>query len=186
MAKPVKSTDDYFFDTDCISAFLWVNHQNILAKLYPGRIIISQQVYDELCYVPELKYKVANMLANDDVKLMDIDYGTPEYDDFEEMTQHPPNEFKIIGNGEASAIALVRAHGGVIASNNTRDIYYYVEKYNLNTVSTGDILVEAYKRNLITEEEGNQIWKNMINHHRWLPTKTFTEYLERKNPIHSE
>lgn len=122
MAKPVKSTDAYFFDTDCISAFLWVNHQNILAKLYPGRIIIPQQVYDELGYVTELKNKVANMLVNDEVKLMDIDYGTPEYDDFEEMTLHPTG-FKIIGNGEASAIALVRAHGGVIASNNTKDIF---------------------------------------------------------------
>lgn len=179
MAKRLKSTNNYFFDTDCISAFLWVNNQNILSKLYPGRIIIPQQVYDELQYVPELQYKVANMLANDEVKLMDIEYGSPEYNDFEEMTQHP-NAFKIIGNGEASAIALVKIYGGVLASNNTKDINHYIEKFHLISVSTGDILKEAFDRNYITEEEGNEIWQNMINHNRWLPTNTFSAFLKRK------
>jgi len=32
-------TDEYFFDTDCLSAFLWINDVNILKELYGGRII---------------------------------------------------------------------------------------------------------------------------------------------------
>lgn len=47
-------TDIYFFDTDCISAFLWVRNESILAKLYPGRIVLPTQVYDEIKRVPPL------------------------------------------------------------------------------------------------------------------------------------
>jgi len=51
--------DSLFFDTDCISAFLWVNEQSLLISLYPGKIIIPQPVYDELSYknTPHLKQR---------------------------------------------------------------------------------------------------------------------------------
>ena len=39
-------TEKYFFDTDCLSAFLWVREESILAKLYAGRIILLAQVYN--------------------------------------------------------------------------------------------------------------------------------------------
>lgn len=34
----------------------------------------------------------------------------------------------------------------------------YVEKYNLERITTGDILIMALKEGLITEKEGNLIW----------------------------
>ena len=40
--------EKYFFDTDCLSAFLWVREESILAKLYARRIILPAQVYNEL------------------------------------------------------------------------------------------------------------------------------------------
>ena len=43
-------TEPLFFDTDCISAFLWVDHESILSKLFPGRIVIPKEVYDELSH----------------------------------------------------------------------------------------------------------------------------------------
>lgn len=50
-------TDKLFFDTDCLSAFLWVRGGSILSQLYPGRIILPAQVYDELKRVPHLLAK---------------------------------------------------------------------------------------------------------------------------------
>jgi hypothetical protein len=41
-------TDSLFFDTDCISAFLWVRNESLLPQLYPGRIVIPRPVYEEL------------------------------------------------------------------------------------------------------------------------------------------
>jgi hypothetical protein len=41
-------TDSLYFDTDCLSAFLWVKAEHIPAHLYSGKIKIPQPVYNEL------------------------------------------------------------------------------------------------------------------------------------------
>ena len=53
-------TETVYFDTDCLSAFLWVNNQSILAQLYPGRIVLPKEVYIELSNpgIPHLKARV--------------------------------------------------------------------------------------------------------------------------------
>lgn len=43
-------TEPLFFDTDCLSAFLWVNDHSLLALLYPGRIVIPAEAYDDRGY----------------------------------------------------------------------------------------------------------------------------------------
>lgn len=73
---------------------------------------------------------------------------------------------------------MAKTYNGIIASNNLRDISKYVEKYGLEHVATGDILVAALNKGYIDEATGNQIWKNMINKRRMLPRATFTEYLK--------
>ena len=55
----------------------------------------------------------------------------------------PPKGAKIIGKGEAAAIALAKTYGGILASNNLKDISKYVTKYNLRHKTTGEILVVA-------------------------------------------
>lgn len=40
--------DSIFFDTDCISAFLWVKNESLLETMYSGKIVIPKEVYDEL------------------------------------------------------------------------------------------------------------------------------------------
>jgi predicted nucleic acid-binding protein len=57
---------------------------------------------------------------------------------------------------------------------------YYVEKYDIKLITTGDILKLATEEGFITKVEGNEIWKNMIHHKRKLPTATFSEYLSFK------
>ena len=44
-------------------------------------------------------------------------------------------------------------------------------------MTTGDILVEAFKAKLITEQEGNNIWNNMIKKRRKLGADSFSDYL---------
>lgn len=41
----------------------------------------------------------------------------------------------------------------IIEYNNLRDIKYYVDKFSLKHITTGDILVKAYEDKLITEEQ---------------------------------
>lgn len=171
-------TDDLFFDTDCLSAFLWINDTSILHEHYGGKIVLPEPVYHELSNpsIPHIKQRADIMISNKDVYIKTIDTGTEEYKLYAELVRGEKGK-KSIGHGEAGGIALAKTYNGILASNNYRDIAPYIEKYNLKHIDTGEILVEALKRNLITEAEGNNIWNKMLAKRRKLPATTFSGYM---------
>lgn len=171
--------EKYFFDTDCLSAFLWVREESILAALYAGKIILPAQVYIELQKVPHLQAKVDILKNRGDLRIESMETGSAEYHDYLQMTTSPEEGMRIIGRGEAAGIAMAKHRNGTLASNNLRDIRPYVEKYVISHITTGDILIEAMNAGIITETEGNSIWADMIRKRRKLPTSTFSEYLVR-------
>ena len=173
----MRLTDAYFFDTDCLSAFLWIHGESILAKLYSGRIILPAQVYEELKFVPHLLKRADVMKTAGDLAVESMEVSSAEYRDYVMMISSPEEGMRIIGKGEAAGIAMVKARGGILASNNLRDIDSYVKKYGLRHITTGDILKEAMKTGIITEAEGNEIWSGMLRKKRKLPASSFTEYL---------
>jgi hypothetical protein len=66
-------TSDLFFDTDCLSSFLWVKNENILLQLYPGRIVLPQPKG-----MPELAHLTKDLIKRD-VKIDNswgYDHGT--------------------------------------------------------------------------------------------------------------
>lgn len=174
-------TNDYFFDTDCISAFLWINDTNILKELYGGRIVFPSPVYDELSNpaIPHLKQRADVLIENQSATIRQLDYGTGEYSLYKSLIDGGGAD-KAIGKGEAAGIALAKTYNGVLASNNYKDIAPYIEKYKLKHIDTGQILLEALDKGLITEDDGNSIWQRMLAKNRLLPTATFTEYLKLK------
>lgn len=80
--------DPLFFDTDCLSAFLWARGESLLAQLYPGRIVIPRAVYVELSDpgIAHLKARVDTTLASGQAAIAEIDVGTDEYDVFYRLT----------------------------------------------------------------------------------------------------
>ena len=176
MTKPI------FFDTDCISAFLWVDEDSIVAKLYPKRIVIPKQVYNELSNpcISHLKQKIDLLVENKEVVIEEILIDTPEYYTYMKLTNKIINE-KCIGNGEAAAIAMSKEQNGILASNNLQDVIKYVNEYNIKHITTGDIMQEALEKGLLTEEEGNLIWQKMIMKRRRLGSSTFSQYLKKIN-----
>lgn len=175
-------TDSLFFDSDCISAFLWIREQNLLALLYPGKIMIPKAAYDELCYptTPQLKERIDQLLQSGAANLATISLGTDEFALYHKLTTSPDKGHKIIGAGEAASIALASIHNGVVASNNLKDIALYVKELGLRHITTGDILVEALEAGLITETDGNTIWASMLAKRRKLGAESFTEFLSLK------
>lgn len=171
-------TDDYFFDTDCLSAFLWVRGESILSRLYSGRIILPTQVYNELKKVPHLLERVDAMKDKGDLTVESMEVDSTEYQDYLQMTEKPEKGMRIIGKGEAAGIAMVKGRGGTLASNNLKDVSSYVTKYGLKHTTTGVILIEAMNSGIITEAEGNDIWAKMIQKRRNLPSATFTDYIK--------
>lgn len=173
-------TEPLFFDNDCVAAFLWVEEQSILAMMYPNRIVIPKPVYDELSNpgVPQLKARIDRMVSLGQAVIRDIETGTDTYDLYYHMTQEPNDNHMIIGNGEASCLALAKNENGIIASNNFRDIKNYIKEYDLQHITTGDIMVEAFRKGFITEEQGNAIWSNMLRKRRQIGATSFSEYLQ--------
>jgi len=175
-------TDSLFFDTDCISAFLWVRNESLLAQLYPGRIVIPRPVYDELSNprIAHLKVRIDALVSAGQAEIVEIIVGTQEYNIFYKLTVEPDKGQKLIGKGEAASIALAKENGGIVASNNLSDIGDYVKEFQFKHITTGDILVEAYNKGLITENEGNTIWASMLAKQRKLGTASFSDFLKSK------
>lgn len=172
-----------FFDTDCISAFLWVDEENILAKMYPGKIIIPEQVYDELSHaglnnIKALKNQIDNLVSAGQARIEPIATGSKEYIIYQKLTLNPDPGHTYIGRGEAAAISLAKERGGILASNNLKDIKVYVQEFGLSHITTGDIMKEALKKGFLTEDQGNIIWQNMLSKKRKLGFATFSDYLK--------
>lgn len=174
-------TDDLFFDTDCLSAFLWINNTNILEVLYGGKIVLPEPVYQELSNpcVPHIKQRADVLINNNMAFVQSIEVGTEEYELYSCLIKQEKGK-KSIGRGEAGGIALAKTYNGILASNNYTDIAPYIEKYNLKHIDTGEILLEALKKGLITETDGNNIWAQMLAKKRKLPANSFSEYLKQQ------
>lgn len=161
---------DIYFDTDCLCAFLWVNGESLVIKLY-GQIILPKHVYNEISRVPHLVERVNKLINKNQVILMDLSLESDEHKIFLELSE-------TIGDGEASAISLAKQYNGIVASNNLKDVSIYVKKFNLRHVTTGDIMVQAYIRGFISEDDGNVLWKKMLDKRRKLGANSFSEYLK--------
>lgn len=187
MAMNMSLTNIIFFDTDCISAFLWVKNESILEKLYYGRIIIPRMVYDEMSKprVSWMKDRIDLLIKSGVARICDMDLESYEYDLYLKLTALGDNR-KVIGKGEASCISLAKKYNAIIASNNLKDVSYYIEKFSLRHITTGDILLEAYNEEIITEDEGNAIWAKMIAKRRKLGANTFSDYMKEKDPFYSK
>lgn len=171
-------TDELFFDTDCLSAFLWINNTNILHELYGGKMILPEPVYQELSNpcIPHIKQRTDILISNKDISVKSIETNTEEYKLYTSLIRGEAGK-KSIGRGEAGGIALAKVYQGVLASNNYADIAPYIEKYHLKHIDTGQILMQALEKGLITEDMGNHIWTQMLSKRRMLPANTFSEYI---------
>lgn len=181
--EAISLIDSLFFDTDCISAFLWVGEEFLLSQLYSTKIIIPQEVYKELSNpsISWMKTKI-DILVNQNIAVIEsINVGSDEYETYYKLTQKPQGVHKIIGKGEAASISLAKKHGGIVASNNLKDIKDYIDEFNLKYTTTADILVEAYEKGLINEQQGNTIWMNMLKKRRKIGGASFSDYLLQKN-----
>ena len=112
----MSSTEPLFFDTDCLSAFLWIKEESIVTRLYPGRVVIPQAVYSELSNpcVPHLKARIDLLLATGRARVQDIDVGTPAYAFYKKLIIPTEIGQKVIGRGEAEAITLAREYHGIL------------------------------------------------------------------------
>ena len=172
-------TNDLFFDTDCISSFLWINDTNILQALYAGKVVLPDPVYQEISNpcIPHIKRRADDLVKASIASVKTLEVGTEEYQLYRELVKGNSGQ-KTIGKGEAAGIALAKTYNGILASNNYADIVPYIEKYGLKHIDTGHILLEAQEKGIISEQDANIIWQKMLDKNRKLPAGSFTEYIK--------
>ena len=171
-------TSVIFFDTDCISSFLWTHTEYLLIHQFGSAMQIPRQVYHEISKVPHLKLKTDVMILNRNLSIIDIEIDSDEEDLYRKLTIYEPKSASpLIGKGEAAAIVLTIKQNGILASNNFRDVKYYVEKYNLAHITTANIMSSAVSDGIITVTQADDVWIKMVLKKRKLPYATFSEYL---------
>lgn len=176
----IKSKDKIYFDADCLSSFLWTNSQAILVQLYGNRIFVPSLVVDEIKKVPFLKGQLDRYSRMPFIQQETFSVKDEPFEIYRLLRQGD-KEHPMIGQGEAAVIALAKCNEATMASNNLRDISYYLEYYNLNNITTADILFEAVQTNVITQADAETLWLRMIQCKRDLPYPTYGEWLLHRN-----
>ncbi len=153
-----------------------------MLRLYPGRIVVPNEVAAELSNpcIPHIRKKINHMNSLGQLEKKQLVNGSKESRLFYEMIANPDKNVVPIGKGEAAALALAKMYEGIVASNNIKDILYYVEKWAPDYITSAEILVEAKRLSLIDECDGSKIWLDMLAKKRSLPADSFTEYIEHR------
>lgn len=159
-------------DSDFVSSFAWINRMDILEGLYSGRMIVLEEVLDELRRVPHLASKVEMSIKNGHIKSEAMLADSPEATQLAKFL-----ESGRYGSGEASCMAYLTQHNGILGSNNLSDIKDFCTQNKKPLLTTPDVLRQVYETGQISLDEADEIWVGMLSKRRKLPASSFTEYL---------
>ena len=159
-------------DADFLSSFTWVNRLDILEGLYSKRMIILEEVLEELNRVPHLASKVKLSIRNGYIKRESMYADSPEALQLGKFL-----ETGRYGTGEAACMAYLTQHDGILGSNNLSDVKEFCIQNKKRLLTTADVMYQAYETNLVGLEEADKIWSDMISKRRKLPALSFSEYM---------
>lgn len=159
-------------DADFLSSFAWVNRLDILEGLYSKRMIILEEVLEELSRVPHLASKVKLSIRNGHIKCEAMFADSPEAIQLAKFL-----ETGRYGTGEASCMAYLTQHDGILGSNNLSDVKAFCIQNNKRLLTTADVMYQAYEKGLINLDEADKIWTDMLSKRRKLPASSFSEYM---------
>ena len=175
MNKPI------FYDTDCLESFLIVDAGYILEELF-SKIIIPEQVYNEIMSenTPSIVKTNFRKLKDGFIEIREINFTSKEYWIYKSIEKGFWSETgQICGSGESAAITLAHLNNGIVASNNLRDVYEYVESLGIEIITSSMILTEGVKKDIISEDNANSFYLDMIDNGILLPCESYYEYYEK-------
>jgi hypothetical protein len=135
-------------------------------------MIVLEEVLEELRRVPHLASKVELSIERGHMRSETMLADSPEALQLAKFL-----ESGRYGTGEASCMAYLTQHDGMLGSNNLSDIKAFCIQNKKQLLTTGDVLHQAHETGLITLAEANKIWFGMLSKRRKLPASSFTEYL---------
>jgi len=135
-------------DSDVIIHFTRAGYQLLLPKIFPNRFVILDKVKAEL----EKRKKSLTQLENF-IEWSKIEVVAMPNDPAIKKEYAILKDLRGRGDGEAACMAVAKHTKDYIASSNLSDIKLYCNLHGIQYLTTMDILLEAYKKGLMTEKE---------------------------------
>lgn len=159
-------------DADFLSSFAWVKRLDILEVLYSGRMVVLEEVLEELRRVPHLASRVESSIKRGHIRTETMLANSPEA--LRLATLLDSGRY---GSGEASCMAYLIEHDGILASNNLSDVKAFCRSNRKGLLTTANALYRAYRIGQINLEEADEIWTSMLSKKQKLPASSFRDYL---------
>ena len=147
------------YDIDCLLYFLKIQRADLLEAIF-NKIVISNKVFNSLnnpSISDFIKDNLNDLVEKGFVKVEEISYNTETFDIYYEIKEDHKNQ--VLGDGEASSIALAIKNKGVIAYNNPDAIKVYLDKYDLKCITLEDIFNDLLKKGIISQKEYEKLLK---------------------------
>ena len=147
------------YDIDCLLYFLKKERTDLLEEEF-SKIIISNKVFNSLnnpSISDSIKDNLNSLVEKEFVKVEEISFNTETFDIYYEIKNDHKNQ--VLGDGEASSIAIAIKNNGIIAYNNPNAIKDYLEKYDLRCITLEDIFNDLLKKGIISKEEYDNFLK---------------------------
>lgn len=127
---------------------------------------------EELNRVPHLASRVKLSIRNGHIKCEAMFADSPEALQLAKFL-----ETGRYGTGEASCMAYLIQHDGILGSNNLSDVKAFCIQSKKRLLTTADVMYQAYEAGHMNIDEADKIWGDMISKRRKLPALSFSEYM---------
>lgn len=147
----IDSSLKILLDADILIHFIKGEQTGILHKIYPNDLCLMDIVFEEVFKKSSNRTTVENLIKFNMVKEMKLDdTGGDVKREYFRLTSASGGG---LGKGESAIMAYCRYHKDVLASSNLSDIQYYCEQHSITYLTTMDFLAEAFKNQLLSEQE---------------------------------
>jgi len=179
MTNMAKTEDKLILlDADVLIHFFKGEELLLLPKLYPNRLLIIQEVINEL-KTHDYQLIITTLINTKLVRIYEIPKSLSANILYEIAKIQKE---RVIGT-ERIYMAIAKFDNKIIASSNIRDIEPYCTLNGIEYITTMDILVEAYQRKILNETDCDDFIDKVKNKGKIkskLPCNTIKEYLEKK------
>ncbi len=163
---------DILIDADVVSHFISGGQILILNKIFPNRILILDNVYNELKRLTSRAREVDNLIH---FKILHkIPFPTSNAEMFKEYLHIKKVMFK--GDGESACLAYVRYYDDIIGSSNLSDVKRYCDFHTIELLTTMDFLCKAKRKGLLTDQQCDDFIGNVLKAGSKLPVNKMSKY----------
>ena len=152
------------FNVDCLLNFLKLKRSDLLEDEF-RYIIISNKVYNTLSNPSISQYirdDLNSLIEKKFIRIEEINLNTDAFELYYNIVNNYDKE--ILGDGEASSIALAVKNNKTLAFNNKNLIETYLKEYNIKCIGTNDILNSLLEKEIISKKEFQKIIEELNQH----------------------